>query len=62
MVMPALAVSAASVDTRGEDAADLIRGLEMLAAMTVAPLSGVNQAVKLADVADPGDEAGSRTG
>lgn len=50
MVMPALAVAAASLDTRSEDAADLIRGLELLAAMTVAPLSGVNQAVRLADV------------
>jgi predicted nucleic acid-binding protein len=50
MVMPTLAVAAASLDTRSEDAADLIRGLELLTSMTVAPLNGVNQAVKLADV------------
>jgi hypothetical protein len=50
MVMPALAVAAASLDTRSEDAADLISGLELLASMTVAPLSGVEQAVRLADV------------
>jgi predicted nucleic acid-binding protein len=50
MVMPALAVAAASLGTRSEDAADLLSGLGLLAAMTVAPLSGVDQAVKLADV------------
>ena len=50
MVMSTLAVAAASLDTRSEESADLLTGLELLAGMTVAPLSGVGQAVKLADV------------
>jgi predicted nucleic acid-binding protein len=50
MVMPTLAVAAASLDSRSEESADLLTGLELLAGMTVAPLSGVGQAAKLADV------------
>jgi predicted nucleic acid-binding protein len=50
MVMPALTVAAAYLDTRSEDAANLLGGLELLARITVAPLSGVDQALELADV------------
>jgi predicted nucleic acid-binding protein len=50
MVIPALAVAGAFLDTRGDEAGDLLAGLELLDSVTVAPLNGTDQAGRLADV------------
>jgi predicted nucleic acid-binding protein len=48
IVIPALA--GASPGARGEEANDLLAGLELLEVVTVAPLNGAEQAARLADV------------
>jgi hypothetical protein len=48
IVIPALAIAGASLDTRSEEGDDLLAGLELLGAVTVAPLSGAEQAARLA--------------
>lgn len=50
LVIPALAMAGASLDARSEEADDLLAGLELLEVVTVAPLNGAEQAVRLADV------------
>lgn len=50
IIAPALAVTAASLDMPGEDAADFLGGLELLPSVMVAPLQGAEQAVRLAAV------------
>lgn len=49
-VIPVLAVTAAALDMRSEDAADLFAGLERLEHSLTAPLRDVEQATALADV------------
>jgi hypothetical protein len=48
IVIPALALAGASLDTRSEEGDDLLAGLELLEVVTVAPLSGAEQAARLA--------------
>jgi predicted nucleic acid-binding protein len=48
IVIPALAIAGASLDTRSEEGDDLLAGLELLEVVTVAPLSGTEQAARLA--------------
>jgi hypothetical protein len=48
IVIPALALAGASLDTRSEEGDDLLAGLELLKAVTVAPLSGAEQVARLA--------------
>jgi hypothetical protein len=50
LVVPALAVTAASIDMPSEEAADLLGGLELFGNIEIAPLQGVEQAVRLAAV------------
>ena len=50
IVIPALSLAGASLDARSEEADDLLAGLELLDAVTVAPLSGAEQAARLAHV------------
>ncbi|MGH3245851.1 MAG: PIN domain-containing protein [Trebonia sp.] len=50
LVIPALAVTAASLDIRSPDAEDLLRGLERLENAMVAPLQDTEQATHLAAV------------
>lgn len=50
LVIPALAIAAASLDARSDEADDLLGGLELLENATIAPLRGVDQAMRLADV------------
>lgn len=50
LVIPALAITAASLDTRSEDADELLEGLELLGGATVAPLRDTEQALALAAV------------
>jgi predicted nucleic acid-binding protein len=50
LVIPALAVTAASLDMRTDDAEALLHGLERLAGVMPAALQGAEQAVRLADV------------
>lgn len=50
MVVPALAVTAASLDMRGGDAADLLQGVERLGMTEAAPLADTEQAIRLAGV------------
>jgi hypothetical protein len=50
LVIPALATVGASLDARSEEADDLLAGLELLGHATAAPLRGVGQATRLADV------------
>lgn len=50
IVIPALSLAGASLDARSEEADDLLAGLELLGAVTIAPLSGVEQAARLAHV------------
>lgn len=50
IVIPALAIAGASLDARSEEADDLLAGLELLDSVAVAPLSGAEQAVRLANV------------
>jgi len=48
IVIPALAIAGASLDIRGEEGDDLLAGLELLEVVTLAPLSGAEQAARLA--------------
>jgi predicted nucleic acid-binding protein len=50
MVIPAMAITAASLDARGEESEDLLGGLELFDNATIAPLQGAEQAIRLADV------------
>ena len=50
LVIPALAIAAACLDARSEEADDLLGGLELLANATIAPLRGAEQAMRLANV------------
>jgi predicted nucleic acid-binding protein len=50
LVLPALAMAAAALDTRSEDADDALRGLERLDNAEVAPLRDAEQAARLAAV------------
>jgi predicted nucleic acid-binding protein len=50
LVIPALAITGASLDVHSEDADDLLAGLEMLEAVTVAPLNGARQAARVAAI------------
>jgi predicted nucleic acid-binding protein len=50
LVIPALAIAGASLDVRSEEADDLLGGLELLDNAAIAPLRGVEQAVRLADI------------
>jgi predicted nucleic acid-binding protein len=48
IVIPALAIAGASLGIRTEEGDDLLAGLELLEVVTVAPLSGAEQAARLA--------------
>jgi predicted nucleic acid-binding protein len=50
LVVPALALTGASLDVRSEDADDLLGGLERLDSAEVAPLRDAEQAARLAAV------------
>lgn len=50
MVIPALAITAAALDMRSQDAEDLLHGLERLESAMVAPLRDAEQATRLAAV------------
>jgi predicted nucleic acid-binding protein len=50
MVVPVLAITAASLDVRSEEADELLEGLELLGNAEVAPLQGAEQAARLAAV------------
>lgn len=50
LVVPALAITAASLDMRSQDAQDLLLGLERLESAMVAPLRDTEQATRLAAV------------
>ena len=50
LVIPALAMTAASLDARAKDADIALRGLERLENVTIAPLQGWEQAVRLAEI------------
>jgi len=50
LVVPVLAVTAAAADMPGEDAADLLGGLELFGNIEIAPLHGIEQASRLAVV------------
>ncbi len=50
LVIPALAIAGASLAVRGEEADDLLGGLELLDNLTIAPLRGTEQAARLADI------------
>ena len=49
-VIPALAVTAAALSTRTADAEDILHGLERLESAIAAPLSGAEQATRLAGI------------
>ncbi len=50
MVIPVLAITAASLDVRSEEADELLEGFELLGNAEVAPLKGSEQATRLAAV------------
>jgi predicted nucleic acid-binding protein len=50
MVIPVLAITAASLDVRSEEADELVEGLELLGNAEVAPLRDAEQAARLAAV------------
>jgi hypothetical protein len=50
LVIPALAVTAAALDIRTEEAIDLLRGLELIDNATTAPLHDTRQAIRVAEV------------
>jgi predicted nucleic acid-binding protein len=50
LVLPALAMAAAALDARSEDADDALRGLERLDSVEMAPLRDAEQAARLAAV------------
>jgi predicted nucleic acid-binding protein len=50
LIIPALAVTGASLDMRSDEAAELLEGLERLEGALVAPLRDAEQAIRLAAV------------
>ncbi len=50
LIIPALAVTGASLDMRTDEAAELLEGLERLEGALVAPLRDAEQAIRLAAV------------
>ena len=50
LVVPALAIAGAVLEVCGEEADDLLGGLELLDNLTIAPLRGTEQAARLADI------------
>ena len=50
LVIPALATAGASLDSRSDEADDLLAGLELLNHATLAPLRGAGQATRLAAI------------
>ena len=50
MVIPVLAIAAASLDARSDEADEFLDGLELLGNAEVAPLNGAEQAARLAAV------------
>lgn len=48
MIVPALAITGASLDVRSDEADDLLAGLDLLPEVTIAPLNGAEQASALA--------------
>lgn len=50
MVIPVLAITAASLDARSEEADELLEGLELLGNAEIAPVQGAEQAAQLAAV------------
>jgi predicted nucleic acid-binding protein len=50
MVIPVLAIAAASLDARSDEADELLEGLELLGNAEIAPLQGAEQAERLAAV------------
>ena len=50
MVIPVLAITAASLDVRSDEADELLDGLELLGHAEIAPLKGAEQAARLAAV------------
>ena len=50
LVIPALGIAGASLDTRNDEADDLLVGLELLDHVTPAPLRGAEQATRLAAI------------
>jgi hypothetical protein len=50
LIIPALAVTGASLDMPGDEAAELLEGLEQLESALVAPLRDAEQAIRLAAV------------
>jgi uncharacterized protein with PIN domain len=50
MVIPVLAITAASLDVRSDEADELLGGLELLGNAEVAPVRGTEQAARLAAV------------
>ena len=50
MVIPVLAITAASLDVRSDEADELLDGLELLGNAEIAPLKGAGQAARLAAV------------
>lgn len=50
LIVPALAVTAASLDINSEEAIDLLEGLELFENTMTAPLHDAQQAVRLAEV------------
>jgi predicted nucleic acid-binding protein len=50
LIIPVLAVTAASLDTRSDDAESVLHGLERLENAMAAPVRDAEQAVRLADV------------
>ncbi|HEY3958660.1 MAG TPA: PIN domain-containing protein [Streptosporangiaceae bacterium] len=50
LVVPALTAAGAALDARSDDADDLLAGVELLEAVTVAPLRDTEQATRLAAI------------
>jgi predicted nucleic acid-binding protein len=50
MVIPVLAITAASLDVRSDEADELLEGLELLGNAEIAPVRGAEQAARLAAV------------
>lgn len=50
MVIPVLAITAASLDVRSDEADELLEGLELLGNAEIAPLRGAEQAARLAAI------------